>query len=628
VVLAWLAAAGVIVGTAFLAAASLRLPAFTGFLLAAYVVAVGEIVLLTEALSLVDGVGVAGYAVGEAVLLLVAAVVWLRRGRPLPSLPAVSLRSMSEHPVLVFLAVAVVVAGGYQAFLVLATPPNNWDSFASHLARAVEWKQRGAVEYYPSHTVSVNAAQPNSSILALHGFAFAGRDTFAAVPQLMAELACVVAVYGVAIRLGFSRSASAFAALLVATLPQIALQSVTTQNDLLTASFLAAALYFTLGKARAEFALAALAVGLAMGTKATAVLALPLLVLAAALVHDRRDVLFGIVATFAAFALVGAYGYVLNLAHTGRALGGVALRQMVGTEPTFSGTASTAARLGYNFLDLSGYPVPSRATRPIERAGDELFRVAHIPVNPSDSTQLEPPRIASPFAFTINDSSEETRSYFGPLAALVLLPLAFASVVAVARRRAPPVLLVPALAIPVFILGVAYSTLYSEFHGRYLLPGVVLAMPLAALVYRRRRVAAMVASVGALTLALVHLANEVKPSGAVWRPAIWSMPRAQAQSVTAEGMESLIESVERHAADDGRLGYVLRDYDWIYPFYGPRLERRLVNLPRAGFIQEADRLGVDAIVVAGVVRAPPRNWRALSFDIDFDVGWTLLLRTR
>jgi hypothetical protein len=625
VVLLWLAAAGVIVATAFLAAASLRLPALTGFLLAAYAVAVGEIVLLTEALSLVDSVGAVGYALGELLLLVLAVVVWQRRGRPLPALPVVSRPSLHNHPILVFLAGAVVLALGYQAFLVLATPPNNWDSFAYHLARAAEWSQRGAVEYYPSHSETVNAPQPNSSMLVLHGFVLAGRDTFAALPQLVAELACIVAVYGIAIRLGLSRPASAFAALLVATLPQVALQSVTTQNDLLTASFLATALYFTLGKTRVEFALAGLAVGLAMGTKATAVLALPLILLAAILVHDRDKVLFGIVAAFAGFALVGAYGYVLNLAHTGRPLGEpYALGPLPQPNPTFSGTASTAARLGYNFLDLSGYPVPDDATRPIERAGEEIFTAAHIPVNPPDATVLEPKRIASPFSFSINTRAEETRSYYGPLAVLVLLPLSIACLLAVALRRAPAIFLVPVLAIPLFILGVAYSTRYNEFNGRYLLPGVVLAMPLAALVYRRDRVvAALVAGIGALTLTWVHLGNEIKPSGSVRAPAVWTMTRAEAQSITSEGMAPVIESVERHVPQDGRLGYALRYNDWVYPFYGPRLERRLVRLPRRGFVEEADRLGLDALVVSGVVRTPPESWRTLVFR---RAGWTLLLR--
>lgn len=93
----------------------------------------------------------------------------------------------------------------------------------------------------------------------LYTFAFAGRDTVAAAPQLFAELASLAAVYGIATRLGLSRPASAFAALLTATLSQVAIQSVTTQNDLLTASFLAIALYFVLGKSTPELALAGLA---------------------------------------------------------------------------------------------------------------------------------------------------------------------------------------------------------------------------------------------------------------------------------------------------------------------------------------------------------------------------------
>lgn len=625
VVVAWVAAASVVVATAFLVAASLRLPAFTGFLLAAYLVAVGEIVVLTQALSLVDRVGAAGYAIGQLCVLVVAAVVWNRRGRSLPALPRLSARSLAEHPALVFLAIAVVVAVGYQAFLALGTPPNNYDSFAYHLARAAEWNQRGVVDYYPAHSESVNAPQPNAQMLTLHGFALADRDTFAVLPQLVAELACLVAVFGIAIRLGLPAAASAFAALLVATLPQVVLQSVAAQNDLLTASFLAAALYFTLGRARVELALVGLAVGLALGTKATAAFALPLLLLAAVLVHDRRGVLRGIMFACAGFALVGAYGYVLNLAHTGRPLGApYALGPLLRPEPSVSGTASTAARLGYNLVDFSGYAIPHRVLRPIERVGERLFEVAHIPVNPPDSTVLAPPRIASPFSFDVNKRSEETRSYFGPLVVLVLLPLAVVCVVAVARRRAPPVYLVPVLAIPIFVLGIALVTRYNEFNGRYLVPGVILAMPLAALVYRRRGLATAVACIGVVTLALVHVRNEVKPTGAVAEPAIWAMTRAEAQSITSAGMDEVIESVERHVPAEGRLGYALRYNDWIYPFYGPRLDRRLVKLPRRGFVEAADRELLDAIVVSGVVKAQPPGWRILVFR---DAGWTLLLRT-
>ena len=263
-------------------------------------------------------------------------------------------------------------------------------------------------------------------------------------------------------------------------------------------------------------------------------------------------------------------------------------------------------------------------TRPVERLGEGFFHLAHIPVNPRDSTVLEPPRIAAPFAFTINVRSEETRAYYGPLGALLLLPAVVWSLVAVARRRAPPILLVSALAIPLYILGVAVSTRYNEFNGRYLVPAVIFAMPLVALVYRRRALSAIVAGVAALTLAFVHIGNEVKPTGALRKPAIWDMSRAQAQAAKWPGMQDVIESVERHVPSDERLGYALRYNDWVYPWYGPRLDRRLVKLPRRDFIEEAERAGLDSVLVSGVVKATPPEWEALTFPAG---GWTLLLRT-
>ena len=618
-----LAAAVVLLGlTAILAAASLRLPAITGFVLAVYVLAAGEIIALTELLSLFHWVGARGYLVGELALLVLALAVWSRRGRPLPSLPSVRLRAVREHPALGLLALAVGAAVCYQAFLVLATPPNTWDSLAYHLARAAEWYQRGAVEYYPTHSTNLNATQPNAEMLTLYTFAFAGRDTVAAAPQLFAELASLVAVYGMAIRLGFPRAAAASAALLTGTISLVVLESVTTQNDLLAASFLATTVYFLFGRVTPDLALAGLALGLAVGTKLTAVVGLPVVVLAAVLVLDRRHLLRGAAFACAGFALVGAYGYVLNVVHTGRPLGDASsLGSLRPSERTFSGTASTVARFGYNFVDLSGYPVSGEVTRPLEAAGERLFSVARIPVNPASSTILEPP-VPSPFTFGINTEADETRSYYGPLGALVLLPLSVGFLIAIALGRAPPLLLVPALAIPAYIVGVALSSRYHEYAGRYLLPGIVLAMPIMAWLYRRRSLAAVIAGVGLLTLALAHIQNTYKPTGIDGRPPIWSLTRTESQSAYWPDMARVIEGVEQNVPSEGRLGYVLSFNDWIYPFYGPDLTRRLVKLPRDGVFAAAEREDLEAIIATGRVAAAP-GWKAIHFPT---VQWTLLLR--
>src|SRR6476661_5110894 len=113
--------------TAFFAAATLRLRG-TSFLIGAYLIGWACVVGMAELLSLLDIVGRAGYVAGNALLLITSVFVWHLRGRPLPRLPRLRFAALREHPQLVVLGAVVLAAIGYEAFLVVATPPNNGDS--------------------------------------------------------------------------------------------------------------------------------------------------------------------------------------------------------------------------------------------------------------------------------------------------------------------------------------------------------------------------------------------------------------------------------------------------------------------------------------------------------------------
>src|SRR5207302_8976576 len=187
----WLVlAAGAVAVTAVLALSSLRPASPVSFWLGAFTVASGEVILLTELLSLVGEVRAAGYAIGEAVLLVAAAGAWHRTGRRRPPLPRFALRSSARaHPLVAALAVVIAVAIAYQGALVFGTAPNNWDSMSYHLSRAAAWYQHHKVEYVSSHTERENAFQPNSEMEILYTFSFVGRDTAAAATQWLAEIA-------------------------------------------------------------------------------------------------------------------------------------------------------------------------------------------------------------------------------------------------------------------------------------------------------------------------------------------------------------------------------------------------------------------------------------------------------
>jgi 4-amino-4-deoxy-L-arabinose transferase-like glycosyltransferase len=585
------------------------------------VLASAELIILGEALSLAGAVGATGYALGQAVLLVASLWVWRRRGFPLPPEPCVHVRAgIRRHPVLAALGLVVGVAIVYQLFIAIATPPNNWDSMSYHLPRAAEWLQRGRVEYVPDPpTERMNATQPGSELEILWTLAFLGRDTAAALPQLFAELASLVCVYSIARRVGFGRPDSMFAALLAATLTQVALQSVTTQNDLLSASFVLAAAALILGGSRAEVVLAGLALALALGTKLTAVYAIPILVGLAVVALPRRRLVACLAASMGAFVLVGAYGYVLNLVETGRPLGDPsATKPYRPAALTWDGTEATVARIGFRFFDLSGLHAKSAVVDVISDSGRSIFDALGIAPNPPETS------VAPAFDFEVGQSSSEDISYFGPLGVLLVVPLSLGFAVVTIARPEQWGRLALALALPLIVLEIALTYRYNIWLGRFLVTPVLLTMPLAAVLYRRRALAAAVALVGCVTLVAAHAFNAAKPTGLEGTRAVWSLARPEAQALTRPGIESVLVAIDRRIPDDARVGFAALD-EWAYPLYGADLERRIVPLPRSGPLAAADRLGLDWVVVGTPARGRTTRpgWRRLPFP---ESGWTLFSR--
>jgi len=606
-----------VVAAAVLGAAALRVASPVAALLAVYLIACAEIVLLSEALSLVHGVSRAGYAAGEALALAGAVAVWHLRGRPRLALPRTSVAALRRHPILLVVGAVVATAVAYEAFLILATPPNNWDSMSYHLSRAAYWLQHGGIAYVPhAHTQRQNAFLPNSELQILYTLTWLRGDGAAALPQLAAEGALLLAVAGIARRFGFSRPAAVFAALLTATLAEVALQATTTQNDLTVAALVAAAVYFLLGGTERELAFAAIAIALGVGTKPTVIFAMPALLGIAALRLPAGAALARTAAyAVISFALFGASGYVLNVVETGNVLGDQAAVAGLRPKVTFDGTVSTSARILYRFVDLPGPPRVRAWTGPIERTGEAAFDATGIPPNPPEATGVA-------FSFRVNTRSDPDLSYFGPLGVLVVLPLAF--VFMWTWWRSPERATV-AVALAVTILQVALTYRYNDFLGRFMLVPVGLVMPLAAWLYSRRVLAAAAAAVGMATLALAHVYDVAKPTGAGGTTPVWKLSRAEVEGVTRPGMPEVLTAIDREIPQHARVGVILGEDDWDYPLYGRRLERRLIPLPRVGSLEEAERRGLRWVVVGATPPGPKYlpGWKVRFFP---DSQWTVLHR--
>lgn len=613
--------------TSAFAALALGLSSLVSTLLAGYLAFVGNLALVTWALSPFDAVTRSGLLGAELVLFAAALAVWWLRGKALPPLAEAraALRVVAADPVtLAFLAVVCAVLG-YELMLALVVPANNWDSLTYHLSRAAAWKQAAGIHWIANApTARMNEFQPLAEQEILFFFVAAGSGALFALPQYLAELAMLVAVYGASRRLGFDQRAAACSAALLATFSAFALQATTAQNDLVAAALPVIAACFLLGGAPVEAVLAGAALGIGLGVKLTTVLTWPVLAWLV-WIGGRRTAVRTIAGGVAAFLAVGVWGYVMNVVHTGHVLGHGQGRTDQSVSPSVVTDLHTVLLLVYRTLDLGLLSNPWIAAFAVAGVGAGalaawlgspvlavaipllapalvlgiapvlawITRIAHVPVH--DAV----------YGFALNRDANEDHSAFGAIGALVLIG---APILAFSARRRDHRQLALALALPSFLILVGFYAKYNIWLTRFLLVPAALTAPLFGRFLRGRAATAAVLVVAAATVALALVDDSSKPfDGLAGHPWQLSQPEALREnpaSVTGQRVSVALIAYERRVPATACVGAVLDPDEWSYPLWGPRLQHRVFFLPSLAAVSTAVQENLDYVVVSSGVNAP------------------------
>ena len=637
--------------TAVLFAASLRLTSFVSTLLAAYLAFVANLGLVTWALSPLRLVDRGGLAAAESVLLAAASVAWWLRGRPgLPFAAAIpAARQVLTDPITAVFLVVVGALLAYELVLVLTAPADNWDSLTYHLSRVAAWMQHEGIYRIPNApTPRMNEYQPFAEQQILYLFVATGRGALFALPQYLAQGAILLAIYGAARRLGFLPRPAACASLLFAMFSLVALQSTTSQNDLVAASLPVVALCLLLGSGRVlEPALAGAAIGIGLGAKLTIALVLPVL-LVLAVGRGRRAVGAAFAGAAVGFAGVGIWGYVLNVANTGHVLGYLGTHIDVPSyeQPLHPSSFATTVDVVYGTLDVSvfsdhvirwlwiggivaavagaGYAwargrrwsalligtaiaVPFLSPLLMIHAGDGIASLARSWGFP----------VRGP-AGNVGDIARNAQSaVFGPVGAMAFLGIPFVTLAAFVRRRADWRYLVLAAAVPLFYILLGHE-IYNYFMTRFLLVPAALVAPLFALFLSRRAVASAFLAVAAISVAMVVMQDPLRPleNRSGFGPP-WQLTQVQAAYLTDEkGVGAAVASYATRVPAHACVGAVLGGDEPAYFLSGPRLQHKVVYLPVASALSEAYARLLSYVVIS----TGPNRWVAGAFRKD---GWTI-----
>jgi hypothetical protein len=639
------------VAAAVLLAVSAKIPSLVSTLLIAYLALVAEAVGTTLVLSPSHSVTRGSLAVAGVVLLACSAVVWVLRGRPALQLADArqSLRELAGSRLTIAFLVVIGVLLGYELVLGLTVPPNNWDSLWYHLPRAVAWLQGHGYGWIGNAPANIlNTRQPVAEQELLFLFAATGKAQAFAVPQFLAELAILVAVYGAARRLGFGVPAAACNAALLATFSLVSLESSTAQNDLVAASFPVVAACLLLGESRLEQVLGGVALGIGLGVKLTTVFALPALALLA-VARGPRPTVRGLAGTLAGFAAIGMWGYVLNHEHTGLIFGQGQFSLDVTTSPSYPTSAIAAVDLLYETLDLGvltdhrihllaiagvlvGVGVAAWAWRRRRfRAVEDGWRAA-VPLLAPLLVLLAGSLVAwgsrqwgHPVRGLYGNLGSQSRtasedySAFGPIGAVAILGVSAVTIWDFARRRTDLRHLALALAFPVFFALVSLYLAFNIFVTRFLLVPAVLTAPLFGRLFRGRADIASYLVAASIVGGLVIVHDRTK-SLAGPGPAPWHLTQVRALETAgvphvAEAAAALERLVPPHAC----VGAILGKDEPAYLLAGKNFGRKVVYMSVNGpLVQTAQREGLFYVVVSnGVNRYAAQQFR--------DAGWKLRL---
>ena len=502
---------------------------------------------------------------------------------------------------LVAMVVTVALCGAANLIVVILCAPGTWDCMAYHLARAAYYMQQGSFAAFDANYWAQVVHPVNATALTVFTLVATGNENLTQFWQFASYWVSLAALFGIASAIGFTRRAALCGALLFGLFTICLMEASTAQNDLFVTAGVGSAAYFFLSWRRApatwRLALSGVSLGLAIGAKASALLAMPSLIVIALCALLRkpamsppatrscaRTVLSVTAAIAGALLFVLPAGYVRNLTVVGHPVAPASVR----AEHSFEGRplseraragGRNALRYAIEFLSLDGIrPCPAAQSvqdtvRSIPCAilafvGCDLERKA-----PSGDTR-------EPYSLTRPPISHEDESYFGILGFGFALPIGLLVLVRLLKPKDGWMLAAAAL---VFFLAQSIAGPFDPWRGRYFMVMGLFVAPLAGYYLAHGRGALfngfatlIVAAgcVGALSAVAYHEGRALLAG----EDSFFAQSRIEQLAANRRKYAEALERFEELVPEDAILAVCLEPNSHEYPLFGPHRTRRLIPL--------------------------------------------------
>ena len=396
--------------------------------------------------------------------------------------------------VLYMLAITFSFVTGITLINIVSLPQANWDILTYHLSRAAYYIQQSNLSYLDSNYWAQSVHPKISAIFNIYFLlAFMKNDSFTAFIQFSAYIISSVSVYGICRLIGINRISGLSSALVFSLLIQCIMQSSTSQNDMLIASYLAVSVYMILKFRECRMfnrlSAAIISVSIMLGIKTSAVLVLPPLLFLAAFYVRFENIVSALKAVLvsAIFIIIVTCpsGYIENYSIFGSLAGPAEVKTrhtMAGRSFEYiAGTGfKNALRFSFDFLSIDGF-TDNEAFKNINRVlrflPEKMIRAAGIELD--DTSEMRP---GSYFSYDKSPYANEDLSYFGIMGFAFILPIIVLSLLNYPRNKNAAIF---SAAAALFFILQSYLTIYDSWRARQFIAMAVLAVPACGFYFER-----------------------------------------------------------------------------------------------------------------------------------------------
>ena len=414
--------------------------------------------------------------------------------------PQVSRNKISWVDSILFFFLCIILAGVF--YVGTLSPINNSDSLQTHLPRMFYWLQhRSLISWYP--TAATQLSYPvNITFLGLWAFLLSGSEMYLFVPMWLSLVAIAALVFEIALLLGAQREAAITASLVAISLPVVLMQTYSYQGDAFVAAQVLCVIFFLLlystQKKNTDLVLSALVMAIALGSKQTAILFLPIYLLSLLLLIlgktlNFRSFLNTILLAILFFGVFSSLKFVQNLTETQTDAAHMVnpgfVENLVEMDKVpVKGYLTNGFRYLYQAVSLDG--LNGRLKVNLETNKKALFKKITSALDIDlEAREYLPEYEEGYFDYADNWAVSEDASWFGPLS-FTLLPIAMVFTLVKKGKLHRWYLLLAFLLLLIFIFGqvVLKSDGWGAYRGRHMTIAVLALCPLVGFIIPRQRV--------------------------------------------------------------------------------------------------------------------------------------------